>query len=779
MNLGSAPSRYSDLWQFPLLLVALTLFGVAAYLFIDPKAGPTLEQRLAEARRLLEQERPEAALDGLNSILRTEKLDAPTQGTIHLMIAESLEMAQKQRRKSVPENHRRIIEQSRLALGRGVKPEAGIFRRMAESYEALGKTPDALTNYRKAMALDPQRALRLQRKIIDLQLIEEDTVGAEASLADYLTDARLSDGERVWALGMRGQLLSDAGRFAEARGLLEEALKLATDPVAKGEVNLRIGYALWKLNDAAQAERYLRFARDLLGTRHPVDADAAYILGRLRQDAADWKQAMAFYQDVIVSHVDSPHMPLALMGRGMCRLQLGQDDAGLTDFQEVVRLAGEPGARRSLKAPVLEGLQKAGAVLTDRGNLPGAIELLSYEQSLEPEPSSGFYARLGRVFEKRADELQTRAQTAGEAERVRLAAEARQYRTRAGDAMIALSRKLTLADDKGYADALWKGVELYDQAGSVQHVISALELFVAEKPDDPMAPDALLRLGRAFQATGEYEKAIAAYQRNQFRYPQSLAASKSAVPLAQALMARGSAFHGQAEATLLSVVENNPLLEPESEEYKQALVELAHLYYRDARYEDAVVRLEELVRRYPQEQRTGQLLFLMADSYRKSSGLLSRQLSVASTSESGVAGLKEAESARKDRLASARMLYDRAIDYYRSSPPMNETDRLYQKLAHFYRADCVFDMGDFEQAIVLYDAAAFRYQDDPSALAAHVQIVNAYCALGKVDQARTANERAKVLLRRMPPEAFVDGTFSMPREYWEQWLRWSSESGMW
>ena len=27
----------------------------------------------------------------------------------------------------------------------------------------------------------------------------------------------------------------------------------------------------------------------------------------------------------------------------------------------------------------------------------------------------------------------------------------------------------------------------------------------------------------------------------------------------------------------------------------------------------------------------------------------------------------------------------------------------------------------------------------------------------------------------MPPEAFQDGAFSMPKEYWEQWLKWTSE----
>ncbi len=66
------------------------------------------------------------------------------------------------------------------------------------------------------------------------------------------------------------------------------------------------------------------------------------------------------------------------------------------------------------------------------------------------------------------------------------------------------------------------------------------------------------------------------------------------------------------------MLETTQLITPEAEEFRDALFELAQLYYRTGRYEEAVGRLEELTERYPQEERMGQLLFLMADSYRKS-----------------------------------------------------------------------------------------------------------------------------------------------------------------
>ena len=57
--------------------------------------------------------------------------------------------------------------------------------------------------------------------------------------------------------------------------------------------------------------------------------------------------------------------------------------------------------------------------------------------------------------------------------------------------------------------------------------------------------------------------------------------------------------------------------------------------------------------------------------------------------------------------------------------------------------------------------------------------MNSYFALGKPEEAKTANKRAKWMLRRMPAEAFSDGSFSMPKKYWDQWLQWTSDAGMW
>jgi tetratricopeptide (TPR) repeat protein len=771
---------WRNLWQFPLLFVSLGLFIWAAILLIDPKAGPTVDDNIATARTLLQHERPDAAIDLLNKLLSSSKLDKPHEGTIHLILSEAIAAAQNQKdaKIRIPRKDEQIIQQINLALADDVKPSYEIHRRLAESYEMLGDPNLAIQHYRSAAVMDPDHSLRIARKIIDLQLAN-DEASAGTSLDDYLARKDLSQSERAWALGESAHLAIDHNKFTDAREMLAEAAKLSNDQSDQGQLNYWLGYCAWKLRDLDEADRLLRLARDEMRGRHPLDGDAAYLLGRMAADKKDWKVAISFFEVVLTNHPESRTVPLAKLGRGVSRIEVADDDAGLTDLHDLVNQLNQraPG-KIKFGDEVLQGLRDAGQAMTQRGNYQGALELLAYEQDIQPQVPPQFFARLSSVYEKRADQLQKISTTAKTGDQLRMQQESHDLETKAGDASIAYSRALTVTDDKGYGDALWHGIDLYDQVGDLQRSAAALQVFISERPQDPMAPDALLHLGRAYQAMGQYDDAIAAFQKNILRHPNSLAASKSAVPLAQAYMAKGPEFYPRAEATLQQLMEN-PLITPKAEEFKQSLFDLAQLYYRTGRYEEARDKLAELNDRYPNDEKSSQVLFLMADSYRKSAHLLGTDTSATQPTSQPAVDPSEILAAKKERLQKAGELYQRVIAAYANKPPVDDMDKLYVKLSHFYRGDCAYDLGDYDQAIHLYNTAAGRYQDDASTLSAYVQIVNSYCALGKFDEARAANQRAQVLLKRIPQETFADGSFSLPKEYWSDWLKWTGDSGLW
>jgi tetratricopeptide (TPR) repeat protein len=462
---------------------------------------------------------------------------------------------------------------------------------------------------------------------------------------------------------------------------------------------------------------------------------------------------------------------------------LGEDDAALTDFHV---LQAELAAKKSgevFRPEAVEGLKRASTELAAKENLKAALEMMEEEEAVDPDLQPEFFGRLAGLLQRRAVQVEaTVAAAATPEEKTKRHNQAIKLRIQAGASYMALAQGLTLTEDRGQAEAILKAVDLFDGAGASAQAISALELYIAQRPSDGQTPDAILRLGRFYQSTGQFDKAIKAFEKNQFRYPQSLAASKSGVPLAECLVSKGPAFYSKAEKALRAVVEDNPIVTPEAEEFRMALVELAQLYYRTGRYEEAVARLEETTQRYPNDPRTPQLLFLMADSYRKSAGLLSAGKTQAASEPSDpmalAAAKAEAATARHERLAKARELFGRVIDVFHAQAPAGDLEKLYLKLAYFYRADCAFDLHEYEEALKLYDGATLRYPDDPCSVAAYVQIVNAYMALGRPGDARTANERAKWLLRRIPPQAFDEAKSTMSKQDWDKWLRETDNSGM-
>ncbi|MGN6627425.1 MAG: tetratricopeptide repeat protein, partial [Tepidisphaeraceae bacterium] len=777
MSSRPASTSISQLWQVPLLAVSVGLFGYDAYLLWDPKPGPTVEQQLLVARQYLDAERPEAAVEQLNRIIKLDKLTPEQQARTHLLFAEGLEQFQAVKHLTIPALQMRVIEQTRYALALGKQIDGPSYRRLGEAYESIGKPDEALSSYKKSERIDPQHSLRLARKIIELELDGSNTAAADAELQDYLKMPGLSDAERCWALGERAQVQTDLGNFVDARVLLDQALKLSADPMQEAEIDYRIGYVAYHVGQMDEAERYLRAAREQFRGRHPLDADASLLLGKIAQSRNQPAVAMTFYQNILTNFPEAKSRPLATLGLGLCRAMQKQDDAALEDMISVAKEVDQRDRLASLRPEVITGLKQAGDLLGGHGNYQGQIELAAYEQMLRQTPTAEFFSRLAGVYGRRADQLEQAAADADPAERIKDEQQVRDLRTKAGDCYVAFSQKQTLTDDKGYADSLWQGVEMYERAANTPAAISALELFVAQRPSDPMTPDAMLRLGRAYQAQGQLDKAIAVYQRNQVTYPKSLAASKSAIPLAQAFIAQGPGSFDKARAVLDSVLDNNLMLDPASNEFRQALYEIGQLDYRTGHYPEAISRFSEFSKRYPQDDHLGQVLFMMGESHRRVAESLEKQIADAKAGSGHVAEIADMQNSRKERLSDAKTLYDRVVDLYSQTAPSTDTEKLYYKLANFYRADCLYDLGQYQDAITLYDKAAFRFHDDPSSLAANVQIVNAWCKLGRPDQAKAANERAKWLLRRIPPEAFGDGSFTMPKAYWEQWLKWSNESG--
>ena len=252
MALARAQFHLSQIWQLPLLLTSLGLFGYAGYLVIDPKPGLTLPQRIDVAQVYVRRNDPEKAIALLNKELNASKIPPAQEARIHLLLAESLAAGQQINHINIESNHEQIIEQTQMALKLGAQGDADAYRRLAESYQALDKTEKAIAAYRQAAERDPEHASPFLRRVVELQLASDNSEGAEAALSHYLQDTKLPPEDRAWALGRKARILADRGEVKEASELLDEALKLDTNPVAQGAAHYYQGLPHEKHEDPSQ-----------------------------------------------------------------------------------------------------------------------------------------------------------------------------------------------------------------------------------------------------------------------------------------------------------------------------------------------------------------------------------------------------------------------------------------------------------------------------------------------------------------------------------------------
>jgi tetratricopeptide (TPR) repeat protein len=288
-------------------------------------------------------------------------------------------------------------------------------------------------------------------------------------------------------------------------------------------------------------------------------------------------------------------------------------------------------------------------------------------------------------------------------------------------------------------------------------------------------PEALLATGRLYQSVGQVDKAIPIYQRNIAENPRTPAAYRSAVNLARCYMAKGPEEFDKAEAALLSLVQDNRDLLPSANEFRTSLFTLGELYFRQKRWADAILRLEEALTRYPDDPGAARATFMLGESYRRSA----QEITEAVRKNPTIEGRSALEEARGERYTRAIALFGQVIAVLDpagekgsvEAPVLPGIKGEYLRTAYLDRASCYYELADYAGAIKQYDAAAARFPQDVLAVEAYVQIVNSYMALQQPAQASAAAERARWVLKRIPDDAFGKGPLALTRGYYENVLK--------
>jgi len=767
----AAPGGFALLagrWQAVLAILAIVAAGLAFLRTRPPRREIPFEAVRADLAALIEAGAYYDAADAVGNLLKMEPpLPLAQRAELNNLLAEIIYRQECLRPAPNAANVRKLREAHQTAILLGRPASAAETLRVAQAHEWLGQRRSAIATYRNVLEREPEADTRRRAMQALVRLLAGEPEQAEERrrwLEQLLADDGVTDAYLWWALQ---QALNDA----LGSGRPDHARELLTQHAQRFERRDRRGYRdyLWAWVQVEeglleQAELQLDRVDQWLKTEAPGDmaleragflpALTCWLRGRMYLAQARPQAALEQFDQALALHADHDTLLAASIGRVQALAMLERHERAQQALRDAARelagkgLAGFAALRPRLRQTALHLFEQMHA----RGDFDHAISYMIVALELAPDDE---IAQRQRLHERIALDYVAAADAAPETE----ASRARHVEA-AGH--FEQAAKLVELDEDRRATLLWQGAQEYDRGGALSDARRLLLEFADRRRDDPRAPQAWLQLGQSYAAHGDYEQALTWFQRLVNRHPELQEAARARLLTADALLALGDARESEAEALLLALLEDGQI-EPQAQIYRDALLMLCDLYYQRGRYGDAIGRLENFLAFFPDDDERQRARFVLADAYRRSGEMLR------DAAASG-GGPQVAEEGRW-RLRRAAELFAAFGAAGHSQP--DSRAHLYERLALFYRGDCLYALGDpasLEEALATYRQAAARYPDSPAALTAQVQMANIFLRQGKRTEAAWTLERARWVLSGIPDSAFEPSADGRGREHWKRFL---------
>jgi tetratricopeptide (TPR) repeat protein len=799
---------FAGRWQIPLLAASVGLL-VAGLPQLRPAVREvTFDDIIKAARVDLQAERFERTSSILTTLLNERTLKNSERAQAHRLLAETIWSAESGRQKHVPENAKRILANFDIGQQLGAPVEGADLVKVAQAADWLGNTEKAVEAYGKVLDANVADRPSVLQRMIEILLASphRDWDKIDRYIDQLLTDARGQPDTLLRAVQWKMQRLLAQDDIEGAKVLLKSVEGKLDVPPWSYHLQCFQAQILFREEQYEAAEGRLRALQGGLRRSDTLYAQAGWLLGRINYIENRPEIALSFYDEVVRTQAGSEYWLASLVGKAEALASLQRYTASAGNYRRAVDgLRQHQGSLLIDEQAIRQSLRTLATVLSQADRPGEALPFAEMATDLVPEGQTEALAQLveqqAQIHVQAADDLQ-RLGRQGESPPVLAAAEhatnapttepAADSEPTSEDSSALVSRHLADAGElyarlakirvlqAGLAqESSWQSARCYDQAGLTDKATEALQVFIREYPGSEYAPEAMHRLGASLQAQDRIDEAIGVYENLLDKFQRTPAAFASLVPLGRCHIALGPGHYDTAEKVLLSIVEEDPaqppLFTPSAPEFRDGLLELANLYMRWGKPERAIERLEQALSLYSEDPEITRMQYQLADAYRRSGVALQAEAAGMKQPTQGDALTQEAQR----RLARAKDLFDKVASRLDvATGPLGAAERIYLRTSYVYRADCAFDTGQFGQAADLYGRVAWRWQNDPIALAAYVQIVRSYLAAGEAEAARSALARARWILRKIP-----DGQFNQPpdfrtRAYWTQMFDWVEKSGL-
>lgn len=606
---------------------------------------------------------------------------------------------------------------------------------------------------------------------------------------------------------LRADILEKLGRTAEATEALgqlksgenseqERTIGLARNLMSQGDTLAE--------NQATKAanEKY-RDAQNLLaplieGNNQIGFASRASFLNALCSERmGQAESAISYYQRTARRFTATDEWLASLLRMASLLRAAGRDEEAIAAYRQVLRSVVRP---RDFRNRWLTVSQFRDAVLLawtdwiDQKKFDRALSLTRVMAPLiERVRALDLMAQASAQW---AGTVQAKVDAATFADRQKLRPELHKRWSESGKAHATLAA--ATATSAGYPDTVWTSARHYALGYSFKEALEQVEEFIRVEPPQGV-PRAYVFRGRMLMNLDRLSDAFASFRSVELNSPTdpSVFEAQYRLGLCQLELGRSE----DAERTWRAMLTSDDL-EPDANEWRLAKFAIGELMARQAAIEfhksvpaegveptpeqltrkqnaydqwnEAVRHLDEYLGRYPGTEERIAARYLMAKSLQSSAEELREKLSDSMP-----------VNARKELFLELSQRLNRAGDEYRALQQQLQELQVNGQLDEYgqelYRTTFMaipqtqFEQERYTDALVGFRTVTSRFADHVAALPAYIQMARCYTRLEKPDEARRQLEQARVMLGRLPDDAFESPVTEQTREQWAAWIEWARD----
>lgn len=637
-----------------------------------------------------------------------------------------------------------------------------------------------------ALQSNPEHATELHLLLAQAYLAgpQPDRPAALEQVSKYLQDETLTSRARWEAQLLEGQILFQLGRYEDCGQVLAP---LVDEPNVRAEATilqarLEMHAAERLLQDAQSTDepdvqqsirqRYqaaidaLRTAQGHDTLENATTAKSMYLIGRCQLALGDGRAALEQFDRTSKLYFDTPEGFVATLDEADLLLDTGRDAEAAEAYRLALERVPAPAEFQnpwisldSVRQRMLAAYERLLA--NEKFELLAPIAdqlypLLSRSRSVELKAQAE--RQWARALFARADQLPL--STAVDVRR-----DGREHARRAGQEFVRLARLRLVTRE--YPDQLYQAAECFLEGHDYRNAIRFFELYL-DHESRRRRPQVLVGLGEAYLALDRIDDALGACDECIQFFALDAASFQARLIASQARLELGES--DVAEQLLLDNLQGD-YLTPASREWRDSLLALGSLLHLQQRYPEAVERLEEAVARYPQDRRSWEFRYLLADSYSQLATSLRDKAREANVASARAAMLKQAQDVLRKAVEQYEVV-QLEMTQQQSHAALTELQHATLRNCYFARGAALGDLEQYEEAIEAFSIASSRYQASPVVLEAYVETADLYRRMNQDDEAVGILQQAKVILNRLQTNEPFTETTNYSREQWAVYLDW-------